>query len=124
MPAMARHDYHPHPAHHCPVHQEKVVCMSSAATPEQMDRIVEYIKGISFDSDKLKAAKLIVSVCPIRSCDLVRIIEIFGFDDNRMEVLIAAYPYCPDPEHFHRAVEKLSFMSNREKVYQSIDRMR
>lgn len=90
------------------------------ATPEQMDRIVDYIQGISFDSDKLKAAKLIVSICPIRSHDLVRIIDLFSFDDKRMEVLVAAYPYCPDPEHFGCAVERLTFSSNKEALYQRI----
>lgn len=90
------------------------------ATPEQLDMIIDYISGISFDSDKLKAAQLIVRICPIRSCDLGRIIELFSFDDKRMEVLVAAYPYCPDPEHFGCAVDRLTFSSNRDEVYRRI----
>jgi len=90
--------------------------MPPCATPEQMTRIIDYLSGVSFDSDRLKAAQLIVSICPILSHDLVRIINLFSFDDKRMEVLIAAFPYCPDPENFWFAIEQLTFSSNKETV--------
>ena len=90
---------------------------TNVAEPYQVDLILEYIHGISFDRDKLKAAILCVQICPVRSSDIARVASLITFDSSRKEFLKEAYRYCPDPQHYHVAVETLTFNSSREEVY-------
>ena len=87
------------------------------AEPYQVDLIIEYIQGISFDREKQRAAILCVQLCPVRSADIARIASLLTFDSSRKEFLKEAYRYCPDPQHYQVAVETLTFSSSREEVY-------
>lgn len=94
---------------------------TQVAEPYQVDLIIEYIQGISFDRDKLKAAILCVQICPVQASDIARIASLISFDSSRKDFLKKAYPYCPDPQHYQLAVESLTFSSNREEVYRYIN---
>lgn len=90
------------------------------ADREQVQLIIDYIKGVTFDKEKLRAAILCVKLVPVLSEDLARIVPLFTFDDAKKEFLKEAFRYCPDPEHYHVAVDKLTFNSSREEVYRVI----
>ncbi len=92
-----------------------------AATPEEIDRIVEFVRSFAFDSDRLKAAKFSVSICPIAAEDLKPILDIFTFDDKKIAVLKSAYECCPNKRYFHRAIDMLTFMSSKDKVRKYIE---
>lgn len=91
-----------------------------AASPEQVNAIVRYIKTISFDKEKLEAAKLCAMLCPIRVVDLSRIAELFSFDDSRVDFLIYAYRYCPDPQYYPMLKDCFSFTTSYDKLLNSI----
>jgi len=91
------------------------------ATPEQVAMILQYVNEVSFSSDKTKAAILCVSICAIPSADLIDIISLFSFDDDKVKVLKAAYAMCPDKQHFYKAVEHLTFSSNKDEMYRWLD---
>ena len=68
--------------------------LSSTASTYQVNDIVDYLHGISFDSDRMKAAKLCAKLVKIPADGLVRIASLFSFDDKRLEFLEYAYDYC------------------------------
>jgi len=111
-----RDDHRPH--HHSIQCDHKHYFVS----PEQVDAIVAYLKSLSFDSDRLKAAKVFVQVTPLRADDLINIMDLFSFDDKKVELLKVAWDYTLDEEHFEIAVRHLTFRSNQDKVYKYMGR--
>jgi len=90
------------------------------ANEDQITTIAKYIKGISFDSDRVKAMKCIVQVTPIPVDGLKQIMKSFSFDDARLEVLKFAYPYCPDTQNYQWLNNAFSFSYNYDKLAQYI----
>ena len=92
------------------------------ASREQVGIVMDYLKSVSFDSDRLKAAKVCVSICPIPCDDLKDIVRMFSFDDRKMEIMKAAYGNCPDRENFWQVIRVLDWESNREKMFKFIEK--
>ncbi len=45
-----------------------------------------------------------------------RLIDLYSFDDDKVEFLKLIYPNVVDKEAFFRVIDKLSFLSSRDKV--------
>lgn len=112
---------HGHGHYHGPQAPRPTEQYIQPATPYQMSVIMQYIKDINFSADKTKAAVLCVTLCAVPTNDLIEIINLFSFDDSKVEVLKAAYFLCPDKQHFYKAIEQLTFTSSKEEVYRFLE---
>lgn len=106
-----RHDRRDHDRH---------VCVDPIATKEQMDDMVAYMKKLSFDDEKLEAAKLCVRLCPVPTMGIGRLAKQFSFDKNRKAFLKYAYGYCPDPESYYMLRDLFSFKSDADKLFKEL----
>lgn len=117
---MAQHQHNPHRPHvennhrphqdpsmhrHHPHHQP-------CATAEQMTLVVNTLQNISFDDKRLEIAQLCVVIGSFCTDDLARMAQTFSFDNNRLEFLKFAYPYCIDPERYPTLHDCFTFDSN------------
>ena len=51
---------------------------------------------------------------------VMRVLDNQSFDDNRLQFLQYAYPYCVDPENYYYLRGCFSFESNFEKLMETI----
>lgn len=117
---MVQHDPHQGRDNHQGRRDDGPMC--PVASPQQVNDIMAYLNGVTMSSDKLKAAKLCVSLCPILTDDLGRIAKTFSFDEERLEFLKAAYKNCPDPQRYPRLKSVFTFSSNYEALMLYISR--
>lgn len=90
------------------------------ATPEQMHMVMRVLDNQSFDDKRLEVAQLCVVLGEFCVDDLARMASKFSFDDNRLQFLQYAYPYCVDPENYYYLRGCFSFESNFEKLMETI----
>ncbi len=88
--------------------------------PHQMDRIVQVLKNISFDNQRVETAKLCVELRPMFAHDIMLMAKTFTFDDKRMEFVLFAFPYCIDKENYYDIGNTFTFVSNRDKFYKEL----
>lgn len=110
------HDRQDHQDHHNHPHGPVFVI-----SPEQVDIIVDYLKSISFDDDKLKVAKLCSQICPLNTHAIGRIAKQFTFDNRRSEFIIFAYEFCVDKENYTLLREVFTFKSEADKVFEKLN---
>lgn len=122
-PQSAPHSHHVEASvHHPHSHHYQVVPASDSkdeyyvATQDQVNEILKYIKTFSFDSEKLKAAKVCISICPIAAADIASILNSLTFNDAKIDFAKFAFEYCPDKENYALVIKKLSFPSTRCEV--------
>jgi len=90
------------------------------ATAEEVDMIYNYIRGISFDKDKLSGIKICMQLSPMRAEDIARVVRLISFDDTKMDALKFCYDLCPDKEHYSVAINVLTFDMHKDKMYKYI----
>lgn len=107
--AVAQHHHHHYPG---PSRRELPPC----ATAEQMQAVMQTLKGQSFDDKKLEIAQLCVVIGLFCTDDLAVMAKTFSFEDNRLAFLKFAYPYCTDPERYPTLRDSFSFSSNYDAL--------
>lgn len=108
------HRPHAHHHHHIqePVTEEEYY----VATEEQVNDIITYIKGLSFDDGKLKAAKLCISICPVAAADMAKLLDCFNFEQTKKELAEFAFEYCPDKENYALVIKGFTFENTKVEV--------
>ena len=86
------------------------------ATDEDVDLMVLQLKAQSFDSERLSLAKSLVSSALFTASQIARLGQTIDFSNSQVEFLKYAYLYCSDPRGYSRAIEILTFSSDRKKV--------
>lgn len=94
------------------------------ADREQVAHIIQVIKGLSFDDQRMKVAMLCTDLCPMMADDLIEIARLFTFDDRRLEFLKYAFEYCPDGHRFYNMRNIFSFESNHRELIRYMDSKR
>ena len=107
--AVAQHHHHHYPG---PSRRELPPC----ATAEQMQAVMQTLKGQSFDDKKLEIAQLCVVIGLFCTDDLAVMAKTLSFEDNRLAFLKFAYPYCTDPERYPTLRDSFSFSSNYDAL--------
>lgn len=127
LPVFAQHhdhnhnDRNDHRSHH-DEHDDRhrPVPVIRIASPEEVDMIVNYIRSLSFDKEKVEGIKLFMQIIPMKAEDIARMVGILSFDDDKMKVLKFCYPLCPNQDRYHVAIEKLSSTFDRDEMYKYI----
>ena len=78
--------------------------------------MIERLRGLSFDSDRLAVAKTMVAATPMTATQLARLAEVIDFSNSQVDFLKYAYSYCVDKVNYYRTVEVLTFSSDKRKV--------
>lgn len=92
------------------------------ATKQQEDMIVKLVKNMSFDSNKLEAAKVCLALRPVSMDCVLRIAKLFSFDDSRLEFLKYAYEYSYGKHEFHKTYKYFTFTSNYDALMMYIEK--
>ena len=83
---------------------------------EDMQSMVERLKSLSFDSDRLAVGRAMVAATPMTAAQLARLAAAIDFSNSQVDFLKYAYAYCVDKENYYRTVDVLTFSSDKKKV--------
>lgn len=86
------------------------------ATDDDVDMMVLQLKAQSFDNERLALAKTLVSSAMFTSAQIARMAQTIDFSNSQVDFLKYAYSYCSDPQGYARAIEVLTFSSDKRKV--------
>lgn len=86
------------------------------ASDDDVDMMVLQLKAQSFDNERLSLAKTLVSSALFTSAQIARLAQTIDFSNSQVEFLKYAYTYCSDPQGYARAIEVLTFNSDKKKV--------
>ena len=87
-----------------------------------MTAILKALKNETFDSTRIKLAKMITRGSLLTSRQIADMSKTFQFDSSRQEFLKYAYDNCSDPQNYVVAVNTLQFSSSRDNVMRDISR--
>ena len=86
------------------------------ATDDDVDIMVLQLKAQSFDNERLSLAKTLVSSALFTSAQIARMAQTIDFSNSQVDFLKYAYSYCSDPMGYVRAIDILTFSSDKKKV--------
>ena len=85
-------------------------------TPEGLDSMVVRMRAQSFDNERLALGKVIVASSHLTAAQIATLAETIDFSNSQVDFLKYAYGYCIDPANYFRAVDVLTFTSDKRKV--------
>jgi hypothetical protein len=112
----SQQDAHRAIAHHKPEPKQKPEEHPAIASEEDVLGMIERLKSMSFDSDRLALGKTMVTATPMTAAQLARLAQAIDFSNTQVEFLKYAYAYCVDKHNYYTAVEVLTFSSDKKKV--------
>jgi hypothetical protein len=83
---------------------------------DEMATLLLRMKSETFDSDRLAAGKVIVASNALTANQIAQLAQTIDFSATQVEFLKYAYVYCVDPANYQRAVDVLTFSSDKKKV--------
>ena len=86
------------------------------ATDDDVEMMVLQLKAQSFDNERLALAKTLISSALFTSVQIARMCNTIDFSNSQVEFLKYAYQYCVDPREYSRAIDILTFNSDKKKV--------
>lgn len=102
--------------HHMAEPKQKPEVHPALASEEDVLGMIDRLKGLSFDSDRLALGKTMVAATPMTAAQLARLAQAIDFSNTQVEFLKYAYAYCVDKHNYYNAVEVLTFSSDKRKV--------
>lgn len=85
-------------------------------TPDELDSMIVRMRAQRFDNDRLALGKVIVASSQLNAGQIATLAQTIDFSSSQVDFLKYSYGYCIDPVNYHRAVEVLTFTSDRRKV--------
>ncbi len=88
--------------------------------PTDVNNIIATLQGIDFESTKLSTAKNILRSKCLLVQDLKRILTLFDFESNRLELAKFAYPYVYDQGNYYMLSSVFDFDSSVQELNEYI----
>jgi hypothetical protein len=85
-------------------------------TEEDLVGMLLRMKGQPFDSDRLALGKVIVSSSTLTAEQIGRLTSTIDYSASQVEFLKYAFSYCADPQNYYKAIDVLTFNSDKRKV--------
>ena len=85
-------------------------------TAEDLAAMLLRMKGQRFDSDRLELGKVIVASSSLTAEQIGRLATAIDYSASQVEFLKYAYGYCRDPKNYYKAIDVLTFNSDKRKV--------
>lgn len=83
---------------------------------ENFRTVMNYISGLSFDSEKLTQAKQIIRNNTMTSAQVKQLVAELTFDSNRLELAKSAFPNVSDKGMYFLVGEEFTFSSSRDHL--------
>ena len=93
-----------------------------AASPQEVDVVINAIRKMSFDSQKLEMARVCLMLRPMFAEDIARVAKCFNFDSDKLKFLKDAYPNCVDKMNKRFLEESMTFMSGCRDIRDFMER--
>lgn len=91
------------------------------ARPNRFEQLYNNVKSESFKDGKLKTLRIGVTNGSFTCAEVARMMNLFSFDDDKLEVLYIMGPYICDFENFKQVLKALTFLSSKEKAENYIE---
>lgn len=88
-----------------------------AASRSDVRQLVKDLEKTPMSDDRMALAKSFISQVTITTDQAIEIAETFPFDDDKTDLLIYAYDFCSDKQHYRRTVEAVTFSANKERLF-------
>ena len=85
-------------------------------TEEDLVGMLLRMKGQPFDSDRLALGKVIVSSSTLTAEQIGRLTSTIDYSASQVEFLKYAFSNCADPQNYYKAIDVLTFNSDKRKV--------
>ena len=98
---------------------EQLVDVQDSIAPVAEDVLAEMLrrmKSQSFDSERLSLGKVIVSSSTLTAEQIGQIVATIDFSNSQVELLKYAYSYCIDKANYYKAIDVLTFSSDKKRV--------
>lgn len=91
-------------------------------TAQEMAEIRQLVKDATYKDSMEKQAKMMIrSKQCFRADQIVSLLQVFSYDDSKLQVAKYAYDYCIDPQNYFRVVNAFSFKSYKDDLTQFIE---
>lgn len=87
-----------------------------AMTNEVYKRKCDEVKAKTFDDEKLERIKEAFEYENFTTAQVIGLMNLFSFDDKKIETAMFAYPKTIDDENFYKTYDQLSFPSSKSKL--------
>jgi hypothetical protein len=87
-----------------------------AMTNEVYKRKCDEVKSKTFDDDKFERIKDAFEYENFTTAQVIGLMNLFSFDDKKIETAMFAYPKTIDDENFYKTYDQLSFPSSKSKL--------
>lgn len=85
-------------------------------TEEDLVGMLLRMKGQPFDSDRLALGRVIVASSTLTAEQIGRLASTIDYSASQVEFLKYAFSYCADPQNYYKAIDVLTFNSDKRKV--------
>lgn len=89
---------------------------SKLATEEDLAAMMLRMKDQTFDSDRLALGKVIVVSSRLTAEQIGKLASLLDYSASQVELLKYAYAYCVDQQNYYKAIDILTFNSDKRKV--------
>ena len=83
--------------------------------------MIQTIENTSFESDKENVAKQIIASNCLTSNQVKQILQLFSFEDTKLDLAKYAYNYVYDPQNYYVVYDVFSFSSSKTKLSKYIN---
>ena len=90
--------------------------VTHGVSADGLDSMIARMRMQPFDNDRLALGKVIVASSHLTAVQIGRLAETIDFSNSQVDFLKYSYGYCIDPANYYRAVDVLTFTSDKKKV--------
>ncbi|MEG1587563.1 MAG: DUF4476 domain-containing protein [Bacteroidales bacterium] len=102
------------PAYPAPVYPDHVMGNS------EFQQLYQELKDATFKDKQMKLLASRIQNRYFNSAQCIRIMSLYTFDDDRMEVIRIMAPNIKDRENFENILDSLTFSSNKDKIRKEV----
>jgi len=93
-------------------------------TPERFENMLHTIENEMFEDGKLRVSKQIIKTNNCMTVNqLMQILRLFDFDENKLKLAKFAYSYVYDVENYYKVNNAFDFDSNKNKLDNYINKL-
>ena len=87
---------------------------------EEFGQFYRSYTGKSFDKDKMETFYMALKGVYFTTQQIIQMVNVLSFDDNRLELAKAAYDSCVDRENYYKVMDAMTYSSTKEKLREYI----
>lgn len=91
-----------------------------ACSDSDLRQMINTLKKESFDDKKLQLAQSMLNRNRFTVQQIRQLVQVFSFDDRKLEFFKRAFPACIDQGNYYQCVEDLTFSSNKDELLKFI----